>query len=77
MKYQMIMARSLPIIPHIMHRIIVHAVIQGVAFPGIDTLAAPTVEGDKACAQTVQLGGHPYFVGIYSKVNQAPGFERK
>ena len=42
------------IIPHIMHRIIVHTVIQGVAFPGVDTLSAPTVERDKACAKTVQ-----------------------
>ena len=35
------------------------------------------VEWQEVCIDTVQLGGHPYFVGIYSKVNQAPGFERK
>ena len=65
------------IIPHIMHRIIVHAVIQGVAFPGIDTLAAPTVEGDKACAQTVQLGGHIAGVEVHGKVDQSARFEQE
>ena len=65
------------IIPHIMHRIIVHAVIQGVAFPGVDTLAAPAVERDKACAQTVQLSGHIASVEVHSKVDQSACFKQE
>ena len=65
------------IIPHIMHRIIVHTVIQGVAFPGVYTLAAPTVERNKACAKTVQLGGHIAGVEVHSKVDQSTRFEQK
>ena len=65
------------IIPHIMHRIIVHTVIQGVTFPGVDTLAAPTVEGDKACAQAVQLGGHIAGVEVHGKVDQSARFEQE
>ena len=60
-----------------MHRIIVHAVIQGVAFPGVDTLAAPTVERDKACAKTVQLGGHIAGVEVHGKVDQSARFEQE
>ena len=65
------------IIPHIMHRIIVHAVIQGVAFPGVDTLSASTVKRDKACAQTVQLGGHIAGIEVHCKVDQSARFEQE
>ena len=65
------------IIPHIMHRIIVHTVIQGVAFPGVDTLSASTVERDKACAKTVQLGGHIAGVEVHGKVDQSARFEQE
>ena len=57
------------IIPHIMHRVVVHTVIQGVAFPGVDTLTAPTVERNKACAQTVQLGGHIAGIKVHGKID--------
>ena len=60
-----------------MHRIIVHAVIQGVAFPGVDTLTAPTVERNKARAEAVQFGSHIAGVEVHCEVDQSARFEQE